>query len=194
MGNFKGYKSKPTGLKLSPERVYMPESKDQYKIVFIGESRTGAKTSLINRLEGKEFSSDLERTISCSFTEIQIPLGNNRKITFHLWDTMGQEIYRSLIKLYLRDSDCLVIGYDINNKKNFEEAKNYWYPLVKEREECNLIYLIGNKIDLNERREVEREEAIEFAKSKNLRFFEISCKTGEGIKEFFDDLVHNLLK
>ena len=194
MGNFKGYKSKPTGLKLSPERVYMPESKDQYKIVFIGESRTGAKTSLINRLEGKEFSSDLERTISCSFTEIQIPLGNYRKITFHLWDTTGQEIYRSLIKLFMKDSDCLVIGYDINNKKNFEEAKNFWYPLVKERGECNLIYLIGNKIDLNERREVEREEAIEFAKSKNLRFFEISCKTGEGIKEFFDDLVHNLLK
>ena len=60
--------------------------------------------------------------------------------------------------------------------------------------ECELIYLIGNKIDLNERREVDKEEANEFAKSENLRFFEISCKTGEGIKEFMDDLILNLLQ
>ena len=107
---------------------------------------------------------------------------------------MGQNCFRDLVKIFLANSICFVIGYDINNKKNFEEAKNFWYPLVKERGECNLIYLIGNKIDLNERREVEREEAIEFAKSENLRFFEISCKTGQGIKDFYGDLIHYVLQ
>ena len=109
-------------------------------------------------------------------------------------DTPGQEKYRALIRIFMRDLDCVVIGYDITNKNSFEEAKEYWYNLVKEVTNCNLIYFIANKIDLYEQEEVRIEEAIEFAEEENLRFFIISCLTGEGIKEFLDDLILNLIK
>ena len=196
MGNKNNYRTQKNSSS-NDERAlrieYKPELKDDYKIIFLGECRVGTKTSLINRLQGKEFNSDTEITLVNSFAEIEIDKVKNRKITFKLWDTIGLNKYKLLTKLFLRDSDCAVIGYDINNKKNFEEAKNYWYPLVREFQECKLIYLIGNKIDLNDRREVPIEEAIEFAEKENIRYFEISCKKGIGIKEFFDDLVNNLI-
>ena len=100
---------------------------------------------------------------------------------------------RPMTKLFIRDPDCIVIGYDITNKLSFEEAKGFWYHMVKKEKLCNLIYFIANKIDLYNWEEIEIEEAIEFAKKENVRFFEISCKTDEGIKEFFDDLVHNFI-
>ena len=109
-------------------------------------------------------------------------------------DLPNQEKFKPFIEKYLTSADCVIIGYDINNKTNFEEAKNNWYLEAKKIKEFKLMYFIGNKIDLNEFREVDKEEANEFAKSNNLRFFEISCKTGEGIEEFYNDLVLNLLK
>ena len=92
----------------------------------------------------------------------------------------------------MRDLDCVVIGYDYTKKETFEEAKGYWYNTVKEVTNCNLIYFIANKIDLDLEEDKE-EEAIEFAEENNLRFFGISCLTAEGIKEFLNDLVHNLI-
>ena len=95
----------------------------------------------------------------------------------------------------MRDLDCAVIGYDITHRGSFEEAKYYWYTTIKnEFKSCKVIYFIENKIDLWESRQVTREEGMDFAEKEGLRFFAISCKTDEGIKEFFDDLVHNLLK
>ena len=168
--------------------------KDEYKIIFVGESGTGAKTSLINRLVGIEFKYDLLSTISPSYTDLKIKLKMNKVITLHLWDTIGQEKYRSLTKLFMRDLDCIVIGYDITRKESFEEAKGFWYNMVKKENLCDLIYFIANKIDLWLLRQVEIEEIIEFVEKENVRFFGISCKTDEGIKEFKDDLIHNLIK
>ena len=90
--------------------------------------------------------------------------------------------------------DCAVLGYEINNKETFEEIKNYWCPRIKKLGYCKLIYLIGNKKDLISYREVNKEEAMKYAESENLRFFEISAKTRDGIHEFFDDLIHNIIK
>ena len=169
--------------------------KNEYKIEFIGESGTGAKTNLINRLSKIKFNEYEVSTCASSFRDIKIKLGKKKETNFHLWDTIGKEKFRQLTKLFLTDLDCAVIGYDITNRKSFEEAINYWYSLIKnEFKTCNVLYLIGNKIDLFEAEQVKREEGMNFAEKNNLRFFAISCKTDEGIKEFFDDLVYNLLK
>ena len=167
---------------------------DEYKIVFVGGSGIGTKTSLINKLIKIKSDKYNLLTTDTTFTKIKIHLENNKEVIFHLWDTIGQVNNRDLEKLYFQDSDCIVLGYDITNKHSFEEVKKCWYPKSKEFDVCKLIYLIGNKIDLNERREVKKEEAIEFAESEKLKFFEISCMTDEGIKEFFDDLIYNLIK
>ena len=167
---------------------------DEYKIVFVGESGIGAKTSLISRLV--KLKSDKYNLIAndASFTKIKINLENNKEVIFHFWDTIGLETNRSLVNIYFQDSDCIVIGYDITNKKSLEEVLKYWYLKSKEYDTCKLKYLIGNKIDLNEKRVIKKEVANEFAKLEKLRFFEISCMTDEDIKVFFDDLVYNLIK
>ena len=167
--------------------------KDEYKIIFVGESGIGAKSTLIKRLIGKIFTLNIETTSRCSFNDLKIELKKEKEITLHLWDIIGQETMRPMTKLFIRDPDCIVIGYDITNRLSFEEAKGFWYHMVKEEKLCNLIYFVANKIDLYNQEEVETEEATEFAKKENVRFFEISCKTDEGIKEFFDDLVLNLI-
>ena len=97
--------------------------KNEYKIIFIGESGVGAKTSLINRIAGLKFNPHSETTTTNSFVNIKIKLGKNREINLHLWDTFGQEKYRSLTKIFMTDIDCAVIGYDITNRTTFEEVK-----------------------------------------------------------------------
>ena len=194
--NKKNGKWKYTNIKKKEDKKQEEESnfQDEYKIVFVGESGIGAKTSLISRLV--KLKSDKYNLIAndASFTKIKINLENNKEVIFHFWDTIGLETNRPLVNIYFQDSDCIVIGYDITNKKSFEEVLKYWYPKSKEYDTCKLKYLIGNKIDLNEKRVIKKEVANEFAKLEKLRFFEISCMTDEDIKVFFDDLVYNLIK
>ena len=92
----------------------------------------------------------------------------------------------------LNSYDCIILIFDVTNYESFLTIKEFWYPKTKEFPNINLIYLIGNKIDLE--RKVPREEAMNFANENNLRYFETSYLTGEGIQEFFNDLVNEITK
>ena len=168
--------------------------KKEYKIIFVGGSGVGAKSTLINRIMGKEFNESMESTYNCSFYQKHVDIGNNEELILNFWDTIGQEAYRSITKIFLKDSDCVVLGYEVINKHTFEEIKNYWYQTIKDYLGCNLIYLVGNKIDLYDERQVSEEEGIEYAEKEKLRFFEISCKTKEGLNKFYNDLVNQILE
>ena len=108
----------------------------------------------------------------------------------HCWS----EKYRKLCEINMNNSDCIILGYDLTYRPYFEQIVSYWCNAAKNIETCKLFYLIGNKIDLYEQRKISTEEGKKFAEKENLRFFEISCKTGQGIKEFLDDLVNNITK
>ena len=164
----------------------------EYKVVFVGSSGVGTKTTLINKLFGYEFNENIQSTSSCSYSIKRVTISKNKEIILNLWDTVGQEKFRSSKKLFFINTDCFVLGYDITSKQSFDELINRWYPMIKEFNKSNLLYLIGNKRDLYLERKVKEEEAIQFAKLENLRYFEISCKTDDGIKEFWDDLVDNI--
>ena len=118
-------------------------------------------------------------------------IGNNEELILELWDTIGQEAYRAVTKIFLKNIDCVVLGYDITSRQSFNSIE-YWHQAIKDVNLCNLIYLVGNKIDLYDRREVSEEEAIQYAESLNLRYFEISCKTDIGLNEFYNDLVNHI--
>ena len=194
MGNQYNKKKKHHKKRWINENRIKIESKKEYKIIFVGESGTGAKSTLINRIVGIDFNENMESSTTCRYEIKHVDIGNKEELILNLWDTMGQEKLKILTKLFLKDSDCVILGYEVINKHTFEEIKNYWYPLIKDYLGCKLIYLVGNKIDLYERREVSKEEANEYAKSLNLRFFEISCKTKDGLNEFYNDLVNQILE
>ena len=167
--------------------------KKSYKIVFVGESVVGAKTSLILRINENVFLKDTYSTLVLTPVIKYLKLKNGKIIILYLWDTAGQERYRGInSEFYMKDAHCIILGFDVTNKETFIQIKNYWYPTAKNLSSVKLIYLIGNKID--EKREINKEEPMNFAKENNLRYFETSCKTKEGVEEFFNDLVTEISK
>ena len=172
------------------------EEKDekQYYLSFIGEFGVGTKTSLINRIIDNVFLTDPEFSLSTTFKLKKVMLKNGKIIQLILFDIDGRESRRAISKFFVKDSDCIILGFDITLESTLLEIKNCWYFFVKEYSSAKLIYLIGNKIDKYLDRKVSEEEARSFAKEKNLRYFEISCKTGEGIPAFFNDLISEIVK
>ena len=102
-----------------------------FKLVLIGESGVG-KTSLINRYVSNTFESNMVPTPGSSFTTKTMLFKNyNKSIKFELWDTSGQEKYRSLAKVFCAECNGCLLIYDICDKKSFEELKNYWIPEIR---------------------------------------------------------------
>ena len=175
-------------------KFYGNPSKDEYKVVFVGDSGIGAKTCLINRLIYNQFDHNVYSTNGASYYSKLIKLRNGKEFKINIWDTAGQEVYQSVVKIYVKESDCIVIGYDITKRESYENIKSFWYKLAKDEAKVDLIYLIANKIDLYDDEEVSEYEAREYAKEYNLRFFQVSCQTSYGIKEFLNDLGNQLAK
>ena len=166
--------------------------KNEYKVCFLGREGVGAKTSLINAIMGNKFNPNSESTLNASFETKRIKL-NNENIYLNLWDTNGHEVYRPLSKVFIKDSDSIVLGFDITNEDSFQDIR-IWYNIAKENSNTKLIYLIGNKIDLLMERKVTEEEARNLAKELNLKYFETSCSTNEGIYNFVYDLANEIIK
>jgi small GTP-binding protein len=119
---------------------------------------------------------------------------NDRNVRMQMWDTAGQEAYRSITRSYYKSSTCAFIVYDITEKRTFDDVK-LW--LQDCRELCSknvLIYLLGNKCDLNDKRQVTTEEAKKFAEENNLKFFETSALDGTNIEEIFVQSATELVK
>ena len=142
-----------------------------YKIVLLGDCGIGSKTSLIKALTCDKFDPNEDPTIYPKYVNKEIALKNGYKINFEIWDTPGQEKYRSINKLFIKNSDCVVLGYDITRIETFENICNFWYPTAKEIISTNLFYLIADKIDLYENETVKEEKVMEYAKNKNMRYF-----------------------
>ena len=172
---------------------YGNPSKESYKVAFLGDSGIGAKTSLINRMFYHRFNENELPTCSASYSAKFIRLKSEKDVLIEFWDTVGQEKYRNLALLFSKNSDCIVLGYDITSKESYDNI-NIWYKLSKKYSETNLIYLVPNKIDLYESKAVDEEEARNYARENNMRFFPISCKTTTGIKEFINDLISEIIK
>ena len=112
-----------------------------------------------------------------------------KTLSFEIWDTAGQEKYRSLAKMFFKDAAVALIVYDITSKKSFDEIQNYWMNLVKENGPKNVImYIVGNKYDLLEKEAVKEEEAREYAANQNVSFWFTSAKESTGIDELFKEI------
>ena len=121
---------------------------NEFKVVFLGESGVGTKTSLINRIVRNTFDLNVSATNGAYLASktIQTELV---EISLQLWDTAGQERFRPLAAPIIKGAHCIILGYDITRKESFESIRDFWYNFLKKNIDINnvLVYLVGNKID-----------------------------------------------
>ena len=155
----------------------------KYKLIFLGDQNVG-KSSILNRFLSDTFVEEYQATIGLDFQSKNVQI-DNQDVHLLLYDTAGQEKFRSLIPMYTRDANIILLVYDITNKESFENL----YAWLKDLTNINIneviICIVGNKIDLNEKREVSNEEGQKYAQEHNFIFQEVSAKTGEGFSELF---------
>ncbi len=168
----------------------------KFNISLLGETEVG-KTRMTNYYLGKEIGGETSLSTIGIESVMDKAVFDGIEYKFKIYDTAGQERYRSISKSSIKITDGFLLVFSVINKKTFERI-GFWYDSIKEEADVQkkVIILVGNKIDL-EKREVSKEEATNYAQSKNMKYFETSAKTGCGIKEVFNEIyqdVYNIYK
>ena len=157
-----------------------------FKILILGEVAVG-KTSFLYRYVEEYFPEEYIATIGVDFKTKKIKK-NDTQIELQIWDTCGQERFRSLTKSFLNGADAIIFMYDISNKDSFTNIKRW----IKETENLSDEFkkiIVGNKKDLPTRA-VSIETVNKLYNNKNITGMEASAKTGENVKEVFDSLIN----
>ena len=159
----------------------------KFKLIVVGNISTG-KSSIINRFVNETFVEDYQATIGLDF--------QSKNLTIHdqdgrliLYDTAGQEKVRSLIPMYIREAQIILLIYDISNRESFESLPKWFSDILEVKTNEAVFVLVGNKIDLENERQVSTEEGKRFAAEKNLIFQEVSAKNGMNIEELFNNQI-----
>ena len=161
---------------------------ESFKVVLVEESGVG-KTSIITQFIDQTFQEDQQSTTGGTFSTKSVICEGGKILKFEIWDTAGQEKYRSLTTMFYKDANAAVMVYDVTRKESFDEIKNYWSNQIKENSPENIILVIaGNKSDLIEQETVDEEEARNFAKELNAIFISTSAKSSEGINSLFEEI------
>ena len=159
------------------------------KLVFIGDPGVG-KTCIISRFLKGTFDADQITTVGASYASKTIKISEtNESLTLDIWDTAGQEKYRSLTRIFFQGAKLAILVYDITRKDSFENLKNVWLKELKDHADKNVVLgVAGNKSDLYEKEEVPEQEAREFAKSIGAIFCLTSAQSNSGIEELFEEM------
>ena len=168
------------------------ERENSIKIILVGDSGTG-KTNLITVAAGFEFNSNSLSTTSCSYVQIKIKK-DEKEYKVNLWDTIGQEKYRSLTKIFVKDSKIVIFVYDITNRESFESLP-FWKKIIDDVVgETPILAVIGNKNDLYLDEKVKEEDGEKYAKSIGAKFLLTSAKNDpKGFILFLEKMVEEYL-
>ena len=155
----------------------------KYKLIFLGDQNVG-KSCILNRFINDTFKEDYQATIGLDFQSKNVQI-DNQDIHLLLYDTAGQEKFRSLIPMYTRDANIVLLVYDTTSKDTFMHLSDWLNDLTNLKKEEVIFALVGNKIDITDKREVTPEEGEKFAEEQRFIFQEVSAKTGEGFSDLF---------
>ena len=155
----------------------------KYKLIFLGDQSVG-KSCILNRFMNDTFTEEYQATIGLDFQSKNVQI-DGQDIHLLLYDTAGQEKFRSLIPMYTRDANIILLVYDISCQDSFDHLTNWLNDLSNVKMDEVIFALVGNKNDLDDKREVSPEDGKKFAEEHNFIFQETSAKTGDGFSELF---------
>jgi small GTP-binding protein len=165
----------------------------EFKIILIGDPGVG-KTSIMSKFILNEFKSSYQSTLGVEFKTKELYINNTSCARLKIWDTCGQERFRSITRQYFKNSNGVFLVFDLSNKDTIKKL-NIWLKDVTDNiddDEC-VIFLIGNKMDIKTRDITISEEAKQFANDKKLNYYEVSARTGNGITNLFEKLAKKLV-
>ncbi|KAF7845975.1 hypothetical protein BT93_L5754 [Corymbia citriodora subsp. variegata] len=186
----------------------MPQTKDSSlpwnyiaKLVCIGDSSCG-KSSLTTRLCEGRFSASHDVTIGVEFGSVVVKVGHDSKMKLSLWDTAGQETYKSVTRSYFRGASGALLVFDITKRKTFEHVVDWLSDLRQIADEGIVVILVGNKLDLADhttnidgenKRAVTQAEAEEWCKKEGvMKYIETSAKSGQNVELAFQELAEKI--
>ena len=162
------------------------------KFIIIGDPSVGKSNILLKYVHNK-FTNEYQSTIGVEFAAKNINI-DGKIFRIQIWDTAGQENFRSLTRSYFKNSACAIITYDITNKESFDNVEEWINEIKNQSSKDILLVLVGNKNDLENERDVSFDEGEQFAKNNNMIFYETSAKTGKNVNEIFENTVNNISK
>ena len=154
-----------------------------YKYIVIGDSFVGKSCIVAKYIHGG-FDEEFKTTIGIEFGSKDLTI-NGKVYRIQIWDTAGQETFRSITRAYYKNSVCSFIVYDVTNRQSFLNVQDWFNECKKQTPKTVMMVLVGNKIDLNNKREVSYEEGENFAKNNSMLFYETSAKNGDNIENMF---------
>lgn len=161
-----------------------------FKFIIVGETGAG-KSCLLLQFTDKRFTPIHDLTIGVEFGSRLVNV-EGKPIKLTIWDSAGQESFRSITRSYFRGSAGALLVYDITRRDTFTRIEN-WVKEVQQNSNTNTVLtLIGNKTDLNHRRQVSYEEGQKLAEKYDMNFLETSAKTGENVEEAFRQTAHTI--
>ena len=164
-----------------------------FKIILVGDSGVG-KSCLSIKASRNYFEDFYSPTVGFEFLTFNVKV-EDQNIKLQIWDTCGQEVYRSLISSFYRSASLAIIVYSIDSEESFSNIEK-WLNDIKSQSNPNIkIFLIGNKADLEDKRQVTKEIGENFFKQNKLSFFtETSAKTGFNVQNVFIEVAKVLYK
>jgi small GTP-binding protein len=162
-----------------------------FKLVLLGDAGVG-KTSIMQTYFERTFDENQQTTISIELRKKLLDL-DDKKVQIELWDTAGQERFRSVASFYYKNASGILLVYDITSETSLDIVK-FWIQEIKSNAELDcLIYIVGNKTDLESERKIRKQDVDNLAKQEDLKHFEITAKIPEKIDDVIMAMVDQLI-
>ena len=171
----------------------MSKKEAKYKILILGDSKVG-KSCFLTRYADKTYQEDYLSTIGMDYKIKNYELENGDIIKLYIWDTAGQDRFRSITSNYYKGADGIILIYDITKQETFNNVRN-WITSIKEEAPAKVVLiLVGNKVDDEKNRAVQQSEGEKIADEYNLPFLECSAKSDINVTETFDVLIKKIVE
>lgn len=165
----------------------------RFKLILLGDVSVG-KTCLALKFVKDEFRDEYSCTVGVEFKIKTIYIGSNTTADLQVWDTCGQERFRTITRQYYRDANGILLVFDVTNKKSFNDLETWLDDIKSYAQENRCVLLVGNKADLKAQRVIDVSRAMNFAAKHGIGYVEVSAKEGHNVYYAFEKVARELIR